>query len=110
MEHAGPHRGALAAVRHREQLHLAGDVLGSGPDQGGRPVGGPVVHDQDVDGLRQRLRPRPAVAGLLTPAVQVAEQLVEGRAQPGLLVVGRQDDGEGGLGHRPQSRSRWCVL
>ena len=110
MEHAGPHRRALAAVGHGEQLHLAGDVLGPGPDQGGRPVGRPVVHDQDVNRVWQRVRSRPAVTGQFATAVQVAEELVEGRTEPGLLVVGRQDDGEGGLGHRPQSRSPWCVL
>ena len=41
----------------------------------------------------------PAVAGVGPAPVEVAEQLVEGRSEAGLLVVGRQDDGQRANGH-----------
>ena len=73
-------------------------------DGGGR-VGAAVVHHEDLDARAgaERRPGAPSRAALAAP-VQVAEQLVEGRADALRLVEGRQDDREGRVGgHRAQS-------
>ena len=102
-------RRALAPVRDRQELELAGGRLGPSPDEVGRAVGAAVVHDEDLDPLRELGRPGSALAARPAP-VQVAEQLVERGAEPRLLVVGGQDDGQRTGGHAGQSRPRrWAA-
>ena len=105
-DHAGADRRALAAVRHRQQLELARRRLGPGADEVGGAVGAAVVDDEDLDRLRELARARVVPRGRGPAPMQVAEQLVEGRAEPLLLVVGGQDDGQGAGGHAGQSRAR----
>ena len=64
-----------------------------------------VVDDEDVDRLRQCGRAGRSVARLVAAPAQVAEQLVERRADPFRLVEGGQDEGEA---HRspPSGRTR----
>ena len=99
-QHPGPDRGALAAMRHgHDPERGAGDVAALGRlrpcrDDGGRGVGAAVVHDHDVDAGRQPGRSRRPVPGTLAATPQVAEQLVQRRADPVGLVVRREHDGE----------------
>ena len=107
-DHPGPDRRALAAVGDRQQLELARDRLGPGADEVGGAVGAAVVDDEDLDRLGEPLRAGPAVAPRAA-APEVAEQLVERRAEPVFLVVRGQDDGQGAGGHAGESRPRRCV-
>ena len=76
----------------------------------GRGIGAAVVDDQDLDPLGEAGRAGRPVPRALAAAPQVAEQLVERRADAGLLVEGRQDDGQaGGQGHRRKSTGRVAV-
>ncbi len=116
-EHPGPDRGALAAVGDRQQREgrpsprLTPAGLRAGTDERGGAVGAPVVHDEDVDVRRQVTRARRPVAAEVGPPAQVAEELVEGRPEAVLLVVGGQDDGQarrvhgGSVYGRPPTRA-----
>ena len=106
----GPDRGALAAVRHaqeaqRRAVRPVPGRLGPGLDELGGPVGAAVVDDEDLDRVRQPAGAGRTVAGRLAAAVEVAEQLVERRADPLRLVVGRQDDREARRAGRLTSRA-----
>ena len=115
VEHPGPDRRALAAVRHRRSRsgasrRAATCASGRAVDERGRGVGAAVVDDEDLDPLGEAGRARRAVARALAATPQVAEQLVERRADPFRLVEGRQDDGQaGGQGHRRKSTGRVAV-
>ena len=67
-------------------------TLGPGADEGRGAVGDPSSTTRTWS--RGQLPAGPAVAGVRPAPVQVAEQLVEGRAEPRLLVVGGQHDGQ----------------
>ena len=105
-EHPRLHRGALAAMGHRQERQQRrpgcrpGRRFRASPDQVGGPVGAAVVDHQHAHVVRQARRARGAVPALLAMPAQVPEQLVEGRPQAGLLVVGGQDDRHAGGGHR----------
>ena len=70
--------------------------LGSGSHDLRGPVGAAVVDDEDADDLRQVARARSSVTSLFATTPQIAEQLVERRLEPRLLVEGGQHDR-----HRP---------
>ena len=97
----------LPAVRDPEhvQSHVADGSrrLGSRLDDGDGLVRAAVVDDEDVDLLREVGRPGRPVARLVGPAAEVAEQLVERRADPFGLVEGGEDEREA---HRPRPLGR----
>ena len=99
VEHAGPDRRALAAVGDAEQAQgravraVTGRLGPSLDDVDGR-VRAAVVDDEDLDGLGEPRGAERTVTRQLAATVQVAEQLVERRADPVGLVVRRQNDRE----------------
>ena len=123
-----PDGRALAAVGDGQELELAGEPSPGAPGRARAVPSAPaVVDDEDVDRVRQPSAPGAAVAARSPRRCEVAEQLVERRAEPRLLVVGGQDDCERPGGHRGQSMrngarasvslcclgrrdSSWCLL
>ncbi len=103
-QHPGAHGGAFAPVRHVRTPGHRRPNSGRALTRSARPVLAAVVDDQHVDRVRQLVGTRTPVARVIAAAVQIAEQLIERRAEASLLVVGRQNDGETPIRHT-QSRA-----
>ena len=97
--HARTHGRALARVRHDEDPQRGPSFrvrrgLQTGTDELGGPIRTAVVDHQDFDRVRQLGGTRRPVATDRIAVFEVAEQFVEGRADPLRLVEGRKHDRE----------------
>ncbi len=98
VEHSGSHGRAFASVRTAQQSQLSGRSGGGRVaigDDCSRRVGAAVVDDENLHPAHVRCRA--ATFAPRTSPLQVAEELVERRPDPGGLVVGRQNEGDAGF-------------